>query len=73
MFRPGRLAGRGYRLLVLQCCSYSVVITALWDMTHPVDVSGVSEETAVCIIRFDNAMVEPALFFGMAVSVCEST
>ena len=34
----GRLAGRDYRLLVLQCCSYSVIITALWDMTHPVDV-----------------------------------
>jgi len=51
----GILAGRDYRLSVLQFCSYSLISTALWDMTHPVDVSGASEKTAVSIIRLHNA------------------
>jgi len=50
----GLRAGRDYRLSVLKFCSYSLIITALWDMTQPVEVSGASEETAVSIIRLDN-------------------
>jgi len=51
----GLLAGRDYRLSVPKFCSYSLIITALWDITHPVDVRGASEETAVSVIRLDNA------------------
>ena len=51
MLRPTE--ERDYQLSVLQFCSYSLIITALWDMTHPVDVNGASDETAVSIIRLD--------------------
>jgi len=50
----GLLAGRNYRLSVLKFRSYSLIITPLWDMTHPVEVSGAAEETAVSIIRLDS-------------------